>query len=101
MTSSLVTRNVRIGKRRTSVRLEEPLWAALDDIVKSEGVTMHELCTCIASERNSNEKVGGFTSALRVYVVKYLRECAERMNHNSIVGKDAHPRIQKHESLNA
>jgi len=73
MVSSLITRNVRIGKKRTSVRLEKQLWIALDEIVKRENMTLHEICTNIATERGAQGTTGGFTSSLRVYVVKYFR----------------------------
>ena len=46
-TSTLVTRNVRIGGRRTSLRLEPALWDALDEVCQREGLTRHQLCTRI------------------------------------------------------
>lgn len=70
MESSLVTRNIRIGERRTSVRLEPQLWSALESIAEKERTTLNALCTRIEAAR---EPVGGFTSALRVYIVTDLK----------------------------
>lgn len=74
MNSSLVTRNVRIGDRRTSVRLEPELWHALEDIASQEACDINAICTRVAAQRRP---VGGFTSALRVFIVSYLTR-AER-----------------------
>ena len=69
MSSSLISRNVRIGTRRTSVRLEQEMWDALGEICRREGVTLNELCTDIAARQNAR----GFTSKLRVFIMSYFR----------------------------
>lgn len=68
MQTSLVTRNVRIGAKRTSVRLEPELWSALERIASREQTDINEICTRVA---NGKGAIGGFTSALRVYIVCY------------------------------
>lgn len=69
MESSLVTKNIRIGAHRTSIRLEPELWCALEEISRREGVTLTSLYESIA--QNQAEGAGGFTSRLRVYVFNY------------------------------
>lgn len=69
MQTSLVTRNVRIGSKRTSVRLEPELWSALERIANREQCDINEICTKVADQKSP---IGGFTSALRVYIVCYL-----------------------------
>lgn len=69
MKSSLVTRNIRIDQRRTSVRLEPQLWRALETIAEFEQRDINDICTTVAAERGPD---GGFTSALRVYIVEYF-----------------------------
>ena len=78
--STLVTHNVRIGQRRTSLRLEPALWAALDEICQREGMTRHEICTTIDRRRRTST----LTAAVRVYVVNYYRAAATEEGHASI-----------------
>lgn len=73
MKTSLVTRNVRIEGRRTSVRLEPPLWRSLEMIAAREETDVNALCTEVEKRRGPE---GGFTSALRVFIVDYLRALA-------------------------
>ena len=51
MPSTLVSRNVRIAGRRTSVRLEREMWDALTDISKRENLGFNQLCTYVAATR--------------------------------------------------
>jgi predicted DNA-binding ribbon-helix-helix protein len=62
-------RNVRIGGRRTSIRLEPTLWDAVEEICARERLGLGALCERIAAERPG----GNFTSALRCWVVDYYR----------------------------
>ncbi len=73
MKSSLITRNVRIRERRTSVRLEPQLWRALEVIAQRERVDINTICTRVAEQPRIG---GGFTSALRVYIISYFAEMA-------------------------
>ena len=70
VTSSLVSRNIMIGGRRTSIRLEIEMWEALRDICHKDNTSLAALCTKLAQERPD---IGSFTSAVRVYVVRRLR----------------------------
>lgn len=69
MQSSLITRNIRVHERRTSVRLEPSLWRALEVISEREGLDLNTLCSRIADLPRAE---GGFTSALRVFIVRYF-----------------------------
>lgn len=69
MSTSLVTRNVRIGSKRTSVRLEPQLWRALETIASSRGQSINEVCARVSALKPEE---GGFTSALRVFIVEDL-----------------------------
>ncbi len=70
--SSLVTHNVIVGNRRTSVRLEPAMWDALRDIVRRQQVTVHDLVTDIDRGRTAS----GLTAAIRVYIVDFYRTAA-------------------------
>ncbi len=46
------------------------MWEALDDICRREGKNLNEICGEVARRKRE----GGFTSALRVYILSYYRE---------------------------
>ena len=70
--SPLVTRNVNVGGRRTSVRLEPDLWEALREIATREDRTLHDICSDIDKSRGGTR----LTSAMRIYIVNYYRSAA-------------------------
>ena len=73
---SNVPRSVRIGGRRTSMRLETQFWDALRDVAEREHADVGEICTRIAKRsRNAN-----LSSAVRVAMVDYYRELAGRQD---------------------
>ena len=78
--SMLVTRNVRIGRRRTSLRLEPALWDALDKICQREGLTRHQLCTAI----DTRKRASTLTAGVRVFVVGYLGAAATEYGHADV-----------------
>jgi predicted DNA-binding ribbon-helix-helix protein len=43
VTSTLLSRNITVGGRRTSVRLEPEMWNSLYDIAKRENCTIHDI----------------------------------------------------------
>lgn len=77
--SSLVLRNVTIAGHRTSVRLEPSLWQALEEICNREETDLNDLCSEIAGR----PRHGGFTSALREFIVSYYRGMAGGVTRNS------------------
>ena len=62
-------RFIRLGSRRTSVRLEDALWQALRDIAAEDGISVHELCARLHAGR----RAGTYTSALRIFIVDRMR----------------------------
>ena len=72
MESLLVSKNVNIGRRRTSLRLEQEFWEALMDICARESLTIHELCTLVDQRRRGSSR----TSAIRAFVITYFRAVA-------------------------
>jgi predicted DNA-binding ribbon-helix-helix protein len=47
----LVSRSIRIGEQRTSVRLTCFTWRLLHEIAQRAGVTVHDICSTIHSEK--------------------------------------------------
>ena len=78
--STLVNRNVTIGRRRTSLRLEPAMWDALEEICRREEMSQHELCAMIDERRRASS----LTAAIRVFIVNYFRAAATEAGHASI-----------------
>jgi predicted DNA-binding ribbon-helix-helix protein len=76
--SSLIIRNVVVGGRRTSIRLEPEMWGSLQEICKRENCTVHDIATMVAAEKG----IGSLTAAMRVFVMKYFFEAATEDGHN-------------------
>ncbi len=70
---TMLSRNVRIHNRRTSVRLEPAMWAALNEIATAENCTIHDLCGAV---HDLKEEGVSFTAALRVFLMEYYRTAA-------------------------
>lgn len=65
--SALVTRNIRIDGRRTSIRLEPAFWDVLDEASRREGLSPHDICTRAATRAMQH----GLTGAIRVFLLCY------------------------------
>ena len=72
MKTKLISKNVTINGRRTSIRLEQASWEAMHDICECEDLTIHELCMLIENRRNGASR----TSAVRAFIVTYYRSVA-------------------------
>ena len=77
MPSTLVSRNVTVMGRRTSVRLEPDMWDALAELCRRENRTVHDICSLVAEHRQASS----LTAALRVFIVAYFREAATEEGH--------------------
>ncbi len=61
-------RSLTIHGHRTSISLEEPFWMTLNDIAKARKQSLASLVQMIDKER-----VGGLSSAIRVFILAELR----------------------------
>lgn len=75
--SRLQSRNVTVDGHRTSLRLEQDVWDALEEICAREGVNTHELCTRIELRRTGSSR----TAAVRAFVLSYFRAAASDTGH--------------------
>jgi predicted DNA-binding ribbon-helix-helix protein len=73
----LISGNVRVRGRRTSVRLEPALWDALREISRRESKTMHALVTEIADQRIQST----LTASIRVFLMSYFKAAATEDGH--------------------
>ena len=76
--STLVSRNITVRGRRTSVRLEPEMWAALKDIAKREECSIHDVCSLISIGKNANTSL---TAAIRVFLMLYYRAATSEEGH--------------------
>jgi predicted DNA-binding ribbon-helix-helix protein len=75
--STLVSRNVNLQDRRTSVRLEPAMWEALDEICRREGTSINDLVGLIDRQRRESK----LTAAIRVFVMAYYRAASTDEGH--------------------
>ncbi len=76
--STLISRNVTVIGRRTSVRLEPEMWMALKEISKREKCTIHDICGLISLRKNQNTSL---TAAIRVFLMLYFRASSTEEGH--------------------
>lgn len=91
MRGKLLSRNVTIDGRRTSLRLEEDMWAALGEVCERESASLHAVCTEIDKRRDGASR----TSAVRSFLVGYFRHAATESGH----GQAGHGRKRKSDCL--
>jgi predicted DNA-binding ribbon-helix-helix protein len=75
MPSRLISKNVTVGRHRTSMRLEAELWEALGDIAARENMSINEVCTRVRRVHHGS----GLTSAIRILLISYFRAKAGTM----------------------
>src|SRR5438045_8373672 len=71
---SLRPRSILIGSRRTSIRLEDAMWTALNDIARRRHMTVDDVLFVIHRGHNATN----LSSAIRVYIVDYYRAALAR-----------------------
>jgi len=76
--TTLLSKNITVDGRRTSVRLEPEMWAALYDIAKRERCTIHNICTLISMRKKPKTSL---TAAIRVFLMLYYRAATTEEGH--------------------
>lgn len=76
--TTLLSRNITVDGRRTSVRLEPEMWGSLYDIAKRESCTIHDICTLISMRKNPKTSL---TAAIRVFLMLYFRASSTEEGH--------------------
>lgn len=77
--STLISKNITILGRRTSVRLEKEMWNALKDISRRESCSIHDICSLIQLRK---KEMTSLTAAIRVFLMLYYRAAATDEGHN-------------------
>ena len=76
--STLVSRNITVNGKRTSVRLEPEMWRALKEISTRENCSVHELCSLISFRKNRRTSL---TAAIPVFLLIYFRAATTGEGH--------------------
>jgi predicted DNA-binding ribbon-helix-helix protein len=78
--STLVSKNVVIAAKRTSVRLEPEMWDGIHEISQREGLSVHKLCTGVSEQKLKDTSL---TAAIRVFIMRYFRTAATEDGHKN------------------
>ena len=76
--TTLISRNITVDQKRTSVRLEPEMWNSLYDIANREGCSIHDICTLINLRKNPKTSL---TAAIRVFLMLYFRAASTEDGH--------------------
>lgn len=76
--TTLISRNITVSKRRTSIRLEPEMWSSLREIAKREQCTIHDICTLVNVRKKDNSSL---TAAIRVFIMLYFRAASTEEGH--------------------
>ncbi|WP_193183902.1 ribbon-helix-helix domain-containing protein [Nisaea sediminum] len=82
--STLISKNVLVDGRRTSMRLEPAMWDALGQIAARENLTVHQICGIVNRHRMNTS----LTSAIRVFILGYFRILADNLERRPAVGSE-------------
>lgn len=93
---ALISKNVRIHDRRTSVRLEPEMWQALREVAGIEGCSIHDLCGAV---HDLKEAGASFTAALRVFLMEYYRTVARTSQQVTSVQRQLKASLRPAENL--
>ncbi|MCB1537598.1 MAG: ribbon-helix-helix domain-containing protein [Rhodospirillales bacterium] len=77
--SALVSRNITVLGKRTSIRLESQMWVALKEIATREHCSIHDLCSLVASRRKQDLSL---TASIRIFLMLYFKAAATEDGHN-------------------
>lgn len=76
--SSLVSKNITIMGRRTSVRLEPEMWRALKEISRREKCTIHDVCSLVYL---CKKELSSLTASIRVFLMLYYKAATTEEGH--------------------
>lgn len=78
--STLISRNITILGKRTSIRLEPEMWRAVKDIAQREKCTVHDVCSLVSLRKKKNTSL---TAAIRVFIMLYYKASSTEDGHKN------------------
>lgn len=76
--TTLVSHNITVLGKRTSIRLEPEMWSALREICKIEKCRISDICSLVSLRKNRSTSL---TGAIRVFMMLYYRAAASDEGH--------------------
>lgn len=76
--STLVSRNITVFGKRTSIRLEPEMWKALRDMAGREHCSIHDLCSLVSIRKQPQTSL---TAAIRVFIMLYYKASSTEEGH--------------------
>ena len=76
--TGLISRNITVQGRRTSIRLESQMWHALKEIAHREGCTIHDICGLISERKKEGMTL---TASIRIFLMLYYKAAATEEGH--------------------
>jgi predicted DNA-binding ribbon-helix-helix protein len=86
--SHLKPRNVLVGQRRTTVRLENRYWEELQKISRRTGRSIRDICTALDQTRT-----GTLASALRLFVLDHF-EWVREVRRGTLMSESQGPQMR-------
>lgn len=94
--TTLVSRNINIFNRRTSIRLEPEMWGALKDIARKEKCSIHDICGLISLRKRPKTSL---TAAIRVFIMLYFKAASTEEGH-ALAGHGGFDKMLKRARIN-
>ncbi len=76
--STLVSKNITIMGRRTSVRLEPEMWRSLKEISRREKCSVHDVCSMVYM---CKKPLSSLTASIRVFLMLYYKAASTEEGH--------------------
>lgn len=77
--SALISRNITVLGKRTSIRLESQMWSALKEIADRERCSIHDLCSLVATRRKPGLSL---TASIRIFLMLYFKAASTEDGHS-------------------
>jgi len=78
LNTTLVSRNVTVLGKRTSIRLEPEMWRSLKEISEREDCSIHDICSLVSLRKKEKTSL---TAAIRVFIMLYFKAAATEEGH--------------------
>jgi len=78
--TTLISHNIMVDGKRTSVRLEKEMWMAIKDIARQEKCSIHALCSVVSQRKKPDTSL---TAAIRVFIMAYFQAAATTDGHKN------------------
>ena len=75
---ALISKNITIIGKRTSVRLEPEMWRALKEIARREKCSIHDICSMVYACKRPRSSL---TASIRVFLMLYYKAAATEPGH--------------------